>query len=579
MASFTFDKLCFETTTKSPVKCESITRSFNGEVSKYKLKIEYDGEVMPEEYTITWYEPLIDTLAFWSPMHHFESYLRPDWSMNTANSKLTSGMPVCALVNKQGTNKLTIAFSDPKIPVSLKAGVVEENSTLKYEIRLFTEKTAKISSYEAEFLLDYRELPYSKTIKDVSIWWGEYGYTHAYTPREAKMPLYSAWYSFHQDTIPEKIIKECKVAKSLGMEVLIVDDGWQTDDGARGYGYCGDWEVCENKIPSMKDFVNDVHALGMKFMLWFSVPFVGIYSKNYKRFEGMYLKSKPRMNAMVLDPRFPEVREFLVSTYERFVNDYQIDGLKLDFIDDFTLSESSSENYEKMTTTSVDEAIEILLSEISQRLKSINPDFLIEFRQSYVGPAISKYGNMFRVGDCPNDPLVNRTHSLNMRLALLNSAVHSDMLMWNKDEKNEALMYQLLGIMFTVPQISVRFDNITSDHKKILKNFLDFWSSHKETILEGEIQVEDMEANYTKASATGKNEVVEVLYQQGITSLHNSFKTYIFNATGKDVVYIDSTRQALYEVYNMFGEKINSGIASMGVNKINSPNGGMISIY
>ena len=111
------------------------------------------------------------------------------------------------------------------------------------------------------------------------------------------------------------------------------------------------------------------------------------------------------------------------------------------------------------------------------------------------------------------------------------------------------------------------------------KNFLDFWSSHKETILEGEIQVEDMEANYTKASATGKNEVVEVLYQQGITSLHNSFKTYIFNATGKDVVYIDSARQALYEVYNMFGEKINSGIASMGVNKINLPNGGMISIY
>ena len=579
MASFKFNSICFNTTTESPIKNESIEAISLGEVCKFKLKIEFDGEVMPKEYIISWNEPQIDTMAFWSPMHHFEAYIRPDWSMNRADSKLSKGMPVCALVNKKGINRLTVSLSDPKTTTSLMAGAVEEDASIKHEIRLFTEMTAKISSYEIEFMLDYRSLPYYKTVKDTAIWWGELGYEHAYTPKEAKLPLYSAWYSFHQDTIPEKILKECKDAKELGMDVLIVDDGWQTADGKRGYGYCGDWEVCEEKIPSMKKFVDDVHAIGMKFMLWFSVPFVGFYSKNFERFKGMYLKKNARMNAMVLDPRFPEVREFLVGIYERFVREYGIDGLKLDFIDSFMLSEESSEEFDKMTTTSVEEGVDLLLSEISQRLKAINPEFLIEFRQSYVGPSISKYGNMFRVHDCPNDPLVNLTHSLNMRLVLLNSAVHSDMLMWNKNETNEGLMYQLMGIMFTVPQISVCFDNITSDHKKMVKTFLDFWSDHKETILEGEIEVHGIEANYTRARAKGSGEAVEVLYQESVIRPEYGIKNYTFNSTGKDVVYVDSNATMLYETYNMFGEKIGSGTGPRGVCKVDLPNGGMILIY
>ena len=579
MAEFNFGKITFKTKTESPIKNETITAISLGDVSKFKLKIEFDGEVMPKEYVISWNEPQIDTTAFWSPSHHFEAYIRPDWAMNTATSKLTMGMPVCALVNKTGINRLTISHSDPKIPTALRAGAVEEDASICYEIRLFTELTAKISSYEIEFMLDYRQLPYYKTVKDASLWWDSLGYKHAYTPDDAKKPLYSAWYSFHQATIPDRILKECEVAKKLGMDVLIVDDGWQTADGKRGYGYCGDWEVCEEKIPSMKRFVDDVHALGMKFMLWFSVPFVGFYSKNFERFKGMYLKKNARMNAMVLDPRFAEVREFLVGIYERFVREYGIDGLKLDFIDSFMLSEESSEEYDKMTTTSVEEGVDLLLAEISKRLKAINPDFLIEFRQSYVGPSISKYGNMFRVTDCPNDPLVNRTHSLNMRLVMLNSAVHSDMLMWNKDETNEALSYQLLAIMFTVPQISVLFDNITSDHKKILKNFLDFWREHKETILEGEIEIEGMEANYTRARVKGNSEAVEVLYHETVIRPEPKIKNYTFNSTGKDTAYIDSSAPMLYEAYNMFGEKIDSGTLKIGVNKVDLPNGGMILIY
>ena len=37
----------------------------------------------------------------------------------------------------------------------------------------------------------------------------------------------------------------------------------------------------------------------------------------------------------VLDPRFPEVRQYLIDLYRSFITDYDMDGFKLDFIDSF----------------------------------------------------------------------------------------------------------------------------------------------------------------------------------------------------------------------------------------------------
>jgi alpha-galactosidase len=359
------------------------------------------------------------------------------------------------------------------------------------------------------------------------------------------------------------------------MDTLIVDDGWQTDDNSRGYGYCGDWEVCASKIPDMKDFVDKIHDLDMRFMIWFSVPFVGVHSKSFERFKGKYLRTRWSGDAKVLDPRFSDVREFITSKYVSFVKEYGIDGLKLDFIDAFFMEEEASTDYENMDTISVEDGVEMLLSEISMKLKEINPEFLIEFRQSYVGPVISKYGNMFRVTDCPNDPFVNRVHSLNMRMSQ-NGMIHSDMMMWNKDETKEALSYQLLGTMFCVPQISILFENISSDHKKILKNYLSFWRAHKDTILNGKMEYFDIQANYSMAKSTKNGESVSVMYQGIVSKLDSNQTSYIFNSTGNGYIYLEADKAQDCEIYNSFGELIKNDTLKEGITKIELPVGGMV---
>lgn len=575
MAEFNFKGISFKTETENKLKSEEIIQLSSGEISEYKLKLVFEENSSPSEYKITWHHDQIDTVGFWSPMNNFDHNITADWTKREAKSKLSSGMPLASLYGISNSNSLTISLSDAKTPLKILAGVVEENAKVECVALLFCEKISPIKEYEAIIRLDTRKINFCKCVEDTKYWWEKSFYAPSYTPKYASDPLYSTWYSFHQRTIPEEIVAQCRQAKEYGMDTVIVDDGWQTDDNSRGYGYCGDWEVCKAKIPNMKDFVDKIHDLDMRFMVWFSVPFVGVHSKSYARFKGKYLRTRWSGDAKVLDPRFSDVREFITSKYVSFVKEYGIDGLKLDFIDAFIMEEEASTDYDNMDTISVEDGVEMLLSEISAKLKEINPEFLIEFRQSYVGPVISQYGNMFRVTDCPNDPFVNRVHSLNMRMSQT-GMIHSDMMMWNKDETNEALSYQLLGTMFCVPQISILFENISSDHKKILKNYLSFWRAHKDTILNGKMEYLDVHANYSMAKSTKNGECVSVMYQGVVNKLDSKIDSYVFNSTANTYIYLEVDKQLSYEAYNSFGDLIKQGTLKEGITKIEIPVGGMV---
>ena len=568
----------FITQTENQIELTEIKEIKSGEVSEYLVKIVFKEKVSPKVYSIIWEEAQIDILGFWSSKCGTQHNITPDWYMRREESRTASGMPLISLYNQANTNRVTVALSDPSSPVTLSAGVIEETGSVRIQIDLFSKLCPSTKEYEVTIRIDRRKIPLYDAIKDARKWWDSLGYKCAYVPKEAKLPMYSTWYSFHQHTIPNEILEECKIAKEYGMDTVIVDDGWQTDDNSRGYAFCGDWQVCEKKIPDMKSFVDSVHSLGMKFIIWFSVPFVGYESKNYEKFKGMYLCHREKSRASVLDPRFKEVRDFLTDIYASSVEKYGWDGLKLDFIDSFQLSEDSSEDYEKMDTVSVEEGLQKLLSETMEKLKRINPEIMIEFRQSYIGPAISKFGSIFRVTDCPCDPIYNRVFSLNLRLSSGETAIHSDMLMWNKNDTNESVLYQLLSVMFAVPQISVRFDNITSDHKKLLKSYLSFWRENRDVLLNGELTVKDAQSNYSLAQSKNSHTCVAVLYQNVVKTLENVETEYIFNSTGSHSIYVESDRNRKCEIYDIFGNKYMDITLSKGICKLPVKNCEMVKI-
>ena len=121
-----------------------------------------------------------------------------------------------------------------------------------------------------------------------------------------------------------------------------------------------------------------------------------------------------------------------------------------------------------MDYADVQEALDVLLTEVMEELTSVRPDILIEFRQRYIGPQIRKYGNLLRVSDCPGSGISNRVGIVDLRLLSGKTAVHSDMLMWHEAETAQDAALQVLSCIFSTVQISVSLDKLTEEMKKML---------------------------------------------------------------------------------------------------------------
>lgn len=565
----------FLTKTEGIIVEHSVTDISEG-VIDLNLSLSFPRCEEPERVTIEWSLPIRDMLSIWTPLGGFDRSPGKNWGMARSSSRLAVGAPVLACVDARGGNFITIGVSDAKTPLDVRCGIVEETAELLINVVFFTSHICPISEYSATVRIDSRKLPFTSTVSAIADWWEkDCGYKRAFVPEAAGLPMNSLWYSFHQALDSERILRECELSADFGLKTVIIDDGWQTDDNNRGYCYCGDWELATSKIPDMKALADGIHKLGMKLMLWYSVPFVGEYSKVYERFKDMALTYRSQPNTIVLDPRYPEVRGYLTGVYEKALLEWELDGFKLDFIDDFRIREDSKPFSEGMDIFFVEDAVEALFDEITSSLKKIKPDVLIEFRQCYMGPSILKYGNMVRVGDCPYDARANRRAIVDLRLTSGESAVHSDMIMWHYKDSVEGACLQILATLFGVPQISVLFENLPDEHKKALAFWMGFYMKHRAT-LSGELSVKNPEMCYTQVTATKGDESVTANYASVIVSLGESKKHYFVNSTYENTVAVNSDGAYFATVYNCVGEKQSELTVNKGMSSIEVPACGLV---
>jgi alpha-galactosidase len=461
----------------------------------YKFSIKANEPTSPEPITLRWRVPSFNMKGVWKCGGIHDKRQQYDWELVHLQSRISVDAPVISVFGHDDANVMTFACSDAINLVEMNALLREEDNHLYCHLAFFSERHPEITEYETEIRVDVRSVLYSRSLQDVSRWWETFeSLKPAPTPALAKAPLYSTWYQFHQDLEEEVLLEECKIAASFGYELIILDDGWQTMDNNRGYDYTGDWEP--DRFPDMVDFVEKIHQTGMQFGLWYSVPFCGPKSKAYQRFKGKFLTENHRW-APVFDPRYPEVREYLINTYTTALKEWNLDAFKLDFIDDFKvypetiLTKENGRDY-----ANVNAAVDRLLTDVMESLRAIKPDIAIEFRQQYVGPTMRKFGNMFRAFDCPNDAVSNRIRITDVKLLCGASAVHSDPQTWHKDEQVEIAALQVLNGFFGVPQMSIHLRHYPESHLNMVRFYTEYWNDHADIILEGTFTADKPLANY-----------------------------------------------------------------------------------
>lgn len=147
--------------------------------------------------------------------------------------------------------------------------------------------------------------------------------------------LINNWEATYFNFNTEKLIDIAKEASKLGIEMLVMDDGWfghrDSDNSS-----LGDWFVYEKKINGgLKHLVDEVNKLGMKFGIWFEPEMISPDSELYKAHPEWAIQIKGRDMSMsreqyVLDYSNPEVRDYIYGLMKKVLDSANIEYIKWD---------------------------------------------------------------------------------------------------------------------------------------------------------------------------------------------------------------------------------------------------------
>ena len=152
---------------------------------------------------------------------------------------------------------------------------------------------------------------------------------------ERRPVLINNWEATYFDFTLEKLVAIAKDAKELGIEMLVMDDGWF---GKRDSDYSGlgDWFVNEKKLKGgLKNLVEEVNKAGMKFGIWFEPEMISEDSDLYRAHPDWALTVPGRSftrarHQLVLDFSREDVRTYIFDRMCEILESANIEYVKWD---------------------------------------------------------------------------------------------------------------------------------------------------------------------------------------------------------------------------------------------------------
>ena len=154
----------------------------------------------------------------------------------------------------------------------------------------------------------------------------------AFAPRPI---VINSWEPFGVAVTEEKMLSLAKVAGDCGVDTVVLDDGWFRLDDTVKTGI-GDWRTIKERFPNgLKGLSEKIHALGLKFGIWFEPEMIAPVSDLYKAHPDYALSNSklPLVSRFeyVLDLTRDEVVQAMADRICEELEGVQLDYLKWDF--------------------------------------------------------------------------------------------------------------------------------------------------------------------------------------------------------------------------------------------------------
>ena len=168
--------------------------------------------------------------------------------------------------------------------------------------------------------------------------------------------LINNWEATYFNFNEEKILQIARRAKELGVEMLVLDDGWF---GKRNTDNCslGDWVVNPEKLPGGLNGLSDrLHDLGLKFGLWFEPEMISPDSDLYRAHPDwcLHVDGRARVemrNQLILDLSRKEVQDYIIESVSAVLESARIEYVKWDVNRNMTEPFSGAQTPERQKET------------------------------------------------------------------------------------------------------------------------------------------------------------------------------------------------------------------------------------
>lgn len=163
---------------------------------------------------------------------------------------------------------------------------------------------------------------------------------HAYGRRlmrdqRTRPVLYNSWEAATFSVNSDSQIELARKAAAIGIELFVMDDGWF---GQRNgiFDGLGDWYVNPEKFPNgLQPLIDEVHAGGMQFGIWFEPESVNPPTELYAAHPEWIYHIEGRDSDLsrgqyLLNLTLPEVQDYVFACVDDLLNAYDIDYVKWD---------------------------------------------------------------------------------------------------------------------------------------------------------------------------------------------------------------------------------------------------------
>ncbi len=196
--------------------------------------------------------------------------------------------------------------------------------------------------------------------------------------RQSRPVLINSWEAAYFDFNGETIYKLAEQAAALGIDMVVMDDGWfgKRDDDNSGLG---DWQVNEKKLGcTLGELVRRINDIGVRFGIWIEPEMVSEDSDIYRSHPDWAIQIPSRKpvrarNQLVLDFSRKEVRDHIFDQICAVLDQGNIEYVKWDMNRSLTDIYSIEHAQGKVTYDYVRGVYEFL-----ERLMQRYPDMLIE---------------------------------------------------------------------------------------------------------------------------------------------------------------------------------------------------------